>query len=399
MANTVLPSEQTLTFEYVEAVAERSIPKDGHNVHAGFTSPDGRIAFTRYFDSPYPKLEDNTLIRFGDDQATAKEYSDALQTPGFIASGTLQLNGYTFFESCALPIDFATGNALIGEPICWGGDFAHWYAKDHKLPDIIARMEEPSFRRQVAQILRGKSDIEQGIVLSQPGHEIYGHWLLDIVPKLNVLSRADPGKIPIFCNSVPAWASYFLDCFEFDKSRLRKHPAQSFRLGQALIPTSSKSGYRLGAASLRDAWARISQIPSVPLPEGLAGAKVFFSRRKWKQSTRSSVFNIVELETLAEARGYKIIAPEELTIPQQITLVRDARILVGEDGSALHSIIFAETGARLGVISLPDRANLWHYGICHILGHRLAYCYAQPEDTPTVPAKTFNSFLDVLEQG
>jgi capsular polysaccharide biosynthesis protein len=220
---------------------------------------------------------------------------------------------------------------------------------------------------------------------------------LDFLPRLDVLTQVDPGKVPILADHIPEWAHHFLGCFDIDRSRLRRHPARAFRVRNALVPSSAKSGYRLGASALKAAWQRVRHVKAASLPAGIAGSKIFFSRKQWAQTTRRSFSNIHEIEAVAEARGYKVVTPEQLSIPEQIALMEQARVVVGEDGSALHNIVFAEPGARLGVLSLPDRANLWHYGICHILGHRLAYFYSRSETEPSVDIAAFHDFLDVLE--
>ena len=52
------------------------------------------------------------------------------------------------------------------------------------------------------------------------------------------------------------------------------------------------------------------------------------------------------------------------------------RIIIGEDGSALHSIIFSRKQIRLIVLMSPNRMNLWHAGICEILDHQISYMEA-----------------------
>ncbi|MGC4106921.1 MAG: glycosyltransferase 61 family protein [Thermomicrobiales bacterium] len=77
------------------------------------------------------------------------------------------------------------------------------------------------------------------------------------------------------------------------------------------------------------------------------------------------------------ARGYTAVRPETLSLPAQARLFRAARIVLGEDGSGLHNIIFSEPGCALGVISVPDRINLWHLGLCQAMRHRISYVGAE----------------------
>jgi capsular polysaccharide biosynthesis protein len=109
---------------------------------------------------------------------------------------------------------------------------------------------------------------------------------------------------------------------------------------------------------------------ALPCPE-----KIFVSRRLWPDDRRA-IHNIGDVEKAAADRGYTIINPEKYSVAQQAAIFSRARAIVGEDGSGLHNVIFTEPGCVLGVIGIPERTNLWHVGICELLGHRSAYIQA-----------------------
>jgi len=71
--------------------------------------------------------------------------------------------------------------------------------------------------------------------------------------------------------------------------------------------------------------------------------------------------------------GFAIFYPEQHDLLEQARIFANARCVVGEDGSALHSVIFTRPGARLGVLMHPNRMNLWHAGICDTMGHEIGY--------------------------
>jgi capsular polysaccharide biosynthesis protein len=70
--------------------------------------------------------------------------------------------------------------------------------------------------------------------------------------------------------------------------------------------------------------------------------------------------------------------PQEHSVAEQSRVFAEARIVIGEDGSALHNIIFSAPGAILLVLSVPERMNLWHLGICETIGHKITYLEAEP---------------------
>ena len=59
------------------------------------------------------------------------------------------------------------------------------------------------------------------------------------------------------------------------------------------------------------------------------------------------------LDEVFDEAGFDVIAPETLSIDDQLRLVLRTRVLAGQNGSALHMAAFALPGAR--VLELGDR--------------------------------------------
>ncbi|EGF93568.1 hypothetical protein ABI_20080 [Asticcacaulis biprosthecium C19] len=361
-----------------------------------FANRDYRVSFRCVADNPPPVDDVAALLPLDGYARLETGYRNAMRTPGYLANGIFTFEDYGFFDACAQPIHIGRREALMGEPICWGIDFADWHARTHNLADILDK--STGYLDQLMQKLRNQTVSGSAIVLSAPGQEIYGHWLLDVVPRLWTLNQAGHTTEPILFQGLPEWASYFLDIFDIDPARLRRHPASLFRVERALVPSASKSGFRLGTASLSAALAQVLDAHKpVEVPPKLVGEKIFFSRRKLAHSSRRSVVNIYAVEAEAARRGYHIVAPESLSVAQQIELMKTARIVVGEDGSALHNIVFAPKGAGLGVLNLPGRDNLWHLGLCQMLGHKAAYLDLPADPEWPLDLGRFNQLLDALE--
>jgi len=390
---------QGYSFKSIESIsADSKRRKDISPQGQDFISPDYRIVFSCRVDNPPPEVSTAALLEYPGQEALRKMYFDAVNTPGFLASGMLSFHDYGFFENCALPIDVFRREAIVGEPLFWGKDFAEWYADTHKLSDLLDRTLSGGYVDYILGQLRGHIINEPTVILSAPGQEIYGHWLLDTVARLDMLTQSEYVDMPILFNNLPAWADFFLKSFGVDKSLIRPHPARFFKVQQAIIPSSAKSGFRLGDTSLKNAWARLNSIcVEESIGRDLLGAKIYFTRRKLSHNGRRGAVNADDVETCLINRGYKIVAPETLSIPQQVTLMRNARIVVGEDGSALHNVIFGEPGMKLGVLTLPERTNMWHLGICHLLGHKCAYYRLPAEAEQPIDLPSLGDFLDVLE--
>lgn len=384
-------------FRSMESVAETAQISSTFPTGGSFRNSDYRIKFDCYVQNPAARSDTVSLLDLPEQQSIRDQYLWNVAAPGFLSAGVLSFSDYSFFENCALPIEVRRREAIIGEPVCWGIDFAKWYAGQHNLDTLMGDNLSRRILNPTLRDLRHHRIRNSAVIMSAPGQEIYGHWLLDIIPRLHVLSLGPSFHLPIYFNNLPRWATYFLDALDIDLKRFLPHPSRFFRVENALVPTASKSGYRLGETSLKAAWARIADAYRPPaMARERLGQKVFFSRRKLTHSARRSPENIEDMELALERRGYKIVVPETLSIAEQICVMREARVVIGEDGSALHNIIFGYPGLRLGVLSLPERTNLWHMSLCQILGHSLAYC-SLPEAGMPMDIAALNEFVDGLE--
>ncbi len=380
-----------------EHVANSENSYSSNNPAIGFYNPDRRLSFKTLFPDDVPDVEIKALIEFDGSQPICDHYQGCTNTPGFIASGIINLYDYAFYGNCALPIDMLRTEALVGEPLCWSTSFAEWYVETNKMPEFLIdkRATDP-----ISEIRRRMNTVElngQYILMSAPGQDIYGHWIIDIIPRLYFLSLDVEDKIPIIFDSLPVWAKFFLDAFSIDQSRIIDNPNVFFKISHAIIPTSCKSGYRIGPKAAKSAWDVVNNyydfhFPSEKLPPT---RKIFLSRSEWSASDRNFT-NRDDMERIALENGYEIIHPQTLSIAEQIGIMREAKIVVGEDGSALHNVVFGQSGLRLGVISLANRDNLWHLGICQIMSHRISYCFAN--EGGEVDLEKFTNFLCVLEK-
>jgi len=88
------------------------------------------------------------------------------------------------------------------------------------------------------------------------------------------------------------------------------------------------------------------------LPSHLA-TRVYLSRSQLADRKRAAL-NEVAIEQMMQARGFAIVYPERLPIKRQVITARDAEVIAGCDGSALHLASFARPGTKL--LAIDGRA-------------------------------------------
>lgn len=342
---------ETLAAPYQD-LSRSPIPSD-------FYDSDRALGYDNLYDMEPVPYTPSCLVAYGDWRRRIDAWQAAQGHQPLVMSGLVRLTGYGFFGPDAMPIHVKRYEALIGQPIGWPGDIADAYSALHNIDDLFSK---PLHGNDISHALGTLLPLDKAVIVTFPGHDSYGRWVLDMVPRLHMLRTLSP-RIPILLDALPAWGKWTLDALGIDAKRIRPLPARYFLVKDAVIPTLTRTGAFLSPLPMVEAWDRVvahyGRDPVEP-----AADKVFLSRGGAHDAGM-------------EAHGYMVVRPETLPIREQIGLVRNAQHLVAEDGSALYSLAFADT-KRVGVLTRPGPDNLLPVGIASLRNHRLVY--SQPED-------------------
>lgn len=96
-----------------------------------------------------------------------------------------------------------------------------------------------------------------------------------------------------------------------------------------------------------------------------AGYERLFVLRRWYNR---NIVNETELAQLAQERGFKIFNPAEADLATQISVFRDARVIVGAMGSSLTNTIYSRPGSRLIVLSPESMPDVFLWMLCQLRG-------------------------------
>jgi capsular polysaccharide biosynthesis protein len=77
-----------------------------------------------------------------------------------------------------------------------------------------------------------------------------------------------------------------------------------------------------------------------------------------------------DLEEVLSQRGFDIVAPEMLSIDQQIDLFKMSKIIVGPTGAGFANILFCSPGSVVVEIQPRGMHNVWVRNLCILLGLR-----------------------------
>lgn len=218
-------------------------------------------------------------------------------------------------------------------------------------------------------------------VIYGPAHETWGHWLVDLLPRLWVLHAAGHALEKLRFVVPPDLRGFAAELLQLCGVR----PEQLVRYAYwreilhtdcLLLPTGLRAGNRLAPcfAAATQFWT--ARARAAPAPE--AGAALFLSRGAAPQGRH--MVNRRDIEAIASAHGLHCVRPEELSVSGQISLFSGATLICGEYGSALHNAVFAPAGAVAcalrGTARHPDFVQT---GIAAALGQQAAYVFGGTE--------------------
>ena len=224
------------------------------------------------------------------------------------------------------------------------------------------------------------------VLLTGMGHQMYGHWLVDFLPKLFLLHRAghDLARLRYLLPAdTPAFARVWLGLLGIGEDRLvvyeREREVVACR--RLLVPTALRFVSR--ASPLMREARRFLLERAFPRPRWRPGRraeprgsrKILISRSDNADTkNRRTLAERAAFEAAALARGFEQVRPERMSVPEQVALFRSAATILGEYGSGLHGTLFAPVGTS--VISLRDNGldlGFLQSSLDHALGHAGGY--------------------------
>jgi hypothetical protein len=219
-----------------------------------------------------------------------------------------------------------------------------------------------------------------------PGHSIFGHWLVDHLPKLQVLANSGydiSSLIYLLPKSTPSWGLELLGIIGLKPEQFVffDPDVEIVEIEEVILPTFLHNGIRFSPiftaaiSSIRQAALAGLEYPSPPHQ----GARIYISRAKTSQSR--PFLNRISSEAIAQEYGFQVCHPEQLSIRDQIRLFASAGSIVGEYGSAHHMSIFSAPGTVVcGIRGSAFHPGFIQNGIGGALSQPTGYIFGQTNE-------------------
>ena len=292
-------------------------------------------------------------------------------------------------------IDRAKGRYLWGQTIGWAG------------PTVATRLLRSGYGavESEGKVLLEPENFEDARtydclrLISAAGQHVYGHWLLDVIPRL-LLSNELSGQpeAPFYAPRIPDWGLALATAAGIDVSNRVQSGKELVFVRRLEIPTFIRKGVVLDEVRSVATWQRLKsgQARDLTRCAGEEGSLLYVSRANWGSRTLS---NAREVEQWVKSYGFRIVHPETMTLRQQMDAFAAARLIIGEDGSGMHNSVFSDRHAHIGVISM-GRTNFYHASIANTKRHSVGYLPAVRTDLNdntaswALPRNVLEQYLD-----
>ena len=196
----------------------------------------------------------------------------------------------------------------------------------------------------------------------------YWHWLFDSVARLSLMNRF-PSDTKIITPPLAPWMRWFVERLGLE-TRVIETEAKALRVEHFYFssPSSMSGCWNPYAVDfLRRSFLPHASPPSSSLPKRFYIIREGFTR---------GISNEQEVRDYFQSAGWALIAPEKLSIPDQIALFRDAEAIAGLHGSALTNLLWCSPGASViefTPVNFMSGAFEW-LSIINRLSHRYILC-------------------------
>ena len=223
---------------------------------------------------------------------------------------------------------------------------------------IHAPLHLPAYRKEAGVMcLPAPSrvlEVEKGLHFASGNYGNYYHWMLDVVPKLQIAPFCDFGFDGMLL--MPPGETAFHRCTTELLDRLGlgyRHlgAGEAARVAElVLIPNMTACGPRPHPALSQFFTRLAAEIGARSLPD----RRLYVSRGG---SGNRPLANEAAVIRLVSANGYDVCDPGQMRLRDQIAVFASATHIIAPHGAGLANIVFCRPGARLCELHMPTYEN------------------------------------------
>ena len=215
-------------------------------------------------------------------------------------------------------------------------------------------------------------EVSEAVLLAQPGDQVFGHQLLDLIPRVLTARRVLGSGVPFLISQVAANSfSALLTQFGLQDTSLVALPADpstATRIQRLYLVSGARQDDKFDGERIEEL---IVSLP--PTPGSKFRGDLFLSRAHLPQPQLGNrpLLNRTAVEDAFLRAGYRMVYPEEHSLSEMGHLVQETCDLAGEDGSALHNVLWRPK--RLVCLGHAQFALNLHLRLCDAVGVDYVY--------------------------
>ena len=229
------------------------------------------------------------------------------------------------------------------------------------------------------------------VALTASNQAFYFHWIFDVLPRFWLAEQAGYGHGPFFVEAVLPFQRETLWVLGVTGPR-RIDPRETGAISASNLITPCHS---VAPGHIFPDWA-VRFLRDRLLSEASEGRRspakrLYVSRAN---AGHRRVINEPEIVSFLAGYGFEAIRTEELAFCEQVSLFRDAEIVIAPHGGGLANLVFCTPGAK--VIELFPSANIdLYYRLATQL--RLDYLFVKNGDSPGTFMGSGDYHVDLVE--
>lgn len=340
------------------------------NIRSYYTSEKNIISCSKLVELGSPYVETQDLSFKPSMYSIFNENQQMLNSQDFLPPDLVNSSGFAV-STCAV-LDHVD---LIGKHAC------ALYQDKLVLSTCQGRLEYPLYRGDIRSLLlrkylRTKHIFDVAFTTVHPLVSNYFHFLIETLPlalavKNHVLNHCTDLAKDLLCivpRNKPRFIDFWLNAIFDENLRLYEWNSGKIKVNKLVAPTlpfyvlSTKSAPVYGThrylKSHLEAIRNLGFSKSDSVMLNSLPKKIFIARAS---DSPRNIVNAVELDTLLARRGYVKIYLEDLEIPTQIALFRNASHIIAIHGAGLANLIFAENCSLVELYPLRRDPQFLHY--------------------------------------
>jgi capsular polysaccharide biosynthesis protein len=209
-------------------------------------------------------------------------------------------------------------------------------------------------------------------VLTTPGSGNYYHWLLDTIPRIELLRRSGI--------AVDKYILHFPGTISFQTEILALLGISPHQV----IDSSHGTHYQVEAMVVPAMVSTRSLLPKWPIeflrrelllnrgmpPSVNGGERIYVSRR---YATHRRIRNEQAVTTIMENCGFRTVFLEQLSVVEAAHMFSSSKVVVGAHGAGLANLLFCTPGTKVLELFAPRCVNLCYWVISNHAGLNYHY--------------------------